>query len=349
MSQRLAPTVLLFAFALAAQDKPAAAQQPEAKTPAHELLASFVGTWRVETTMAAMPGVPGMEKPSEWKGIERAELICDGLWLKVTEESSSGGMTSHGMWLLGYDPFAKTYQCLAVTDMDAPVCCVEATYDAATKTWDFHGDTPQGHMHSVFVQAGDRSEETCYGSEKGGEEKQFMHAVRTRVKDAPPPQEGAKAAEPTPSPELAVLLADCGTWEGEVSMQMGGAGALKAKCRDVVTTVCGGRFTWSDHTGSLMGTPYEGHVLTGYDSKSKQYVAIWIDSTNGAFLRTEGPYDEKTKTMTQRGTTYDPSGNRAKVMMTSTKPDQDTRQVRMRFGEGKRPLVLATDYHRAAK
>ena len=36
-------------------------------------LAALVGTWQTDTTMAAMPGVPGMEQPTEMAGTERAE------------------------------------------------------------------------------------------------------------------------------------------------------------------------------------------------------------------------------------------------------------------------------------
>ena len=78
MTHRLSAVLvsLPFAVALAAQDKPAEAM-PNPKTPQHERLAALVGTWRTETKMAAMPGVPGMEKASEMVGTEHAELVAD--------------------------------------------------------------------------------------------------------------------------------------------------------------------------------------------------------------------------------------------------------------------------------
>lgn len=347
--------VLPFAVVLAAQDTPAGAT-PSPKTAEHEQLAAFVGTWRVEGSMAAMPGVPGMEKPTQWLATAHAELVCGGLWLKVIEDATWRGESSHGVWLLGYDPRAKTYQCIAVSEMDTELCCIEADYDATAKTWNFHGKTSRGAMRSVFVLDGDRAEETCYGVGPDGKEVQFLHSVRTRLKDAPPPvpTEALAAAAPVaakgaaPSPALAALLADCGIWDGEVELRMGGR-PTKAKCRDVVVPVCGGHWTWSDHTGSLMGTPYEAHVLTGIDGVSGRINAIWIDSTDGAFLRTEGAFDEQQQTLTMLGTTFDPRGQQSAVAVTATHADKDTRQVRMVFGDGKRPLVLTTDYRRAAK
>ncbi len=86
---------------LPAQDQKKAPEQapPNPKTAAHAALAQFVGTWQTHSAMAAMPGVPGMEQASEWDGTDHGELICNGLWLKMTSEgtnhrSSSAGNTS---------------------------------------------------------------------------------------------------------------------------------------------------------------------------------------------------------------------------------------------------------------
>lgn len=69
MNRRL-PSVLFglsiagsIAGALAAQEQAPAAPNP--KTPQHERLAVFVGAWRTETKVEAVPGVEGMEKAAE--------------------------------------------------------------------------------------------------------------------------------------------------------------------------------------------------------------------------------------------------------------------------------------------
>lgn len=355
MKHHLLPLLLSLPLtaALVAQEQGAAAV-PNPKTPAHEVLATFVGTWRVETKMAAMPGVPGMEQASETTGTERAELICNGLWLKVTGEGVCNGKDSQGIWLLGYDPVAKTYQCVAVSNLDSAPCCMEASYDAATKTWDFHGDTPMGPFRSVFVQEGDRATETCYAKGQDGKEQEFMRSVRTRVK-APLPtattvpasaKVGADATLPAP---LAALHAGIGSWQADFRMEMPGAPPMTSKCREVVAAVCDGKWLWSDFTGEMMGAPFEGHGLTGYDDKIGKVVSIWIDSMNGALMRTDGSYDATTQTFALRGTCYDEQGKRVPVESTATSTKKDARSFRMVFGTGEGAHVMTIDYRRAGK
>lgn len=92
-------------------------QMPNPKTKEHDALATLVGTWRTHAKVGAMPGVPGMEDPTEWIGFENARLVCNGLWLEVTGEGKCNDKVSFGMWLLGYDPFKERYRCLFASDM----------------------------------------------------------------------------------------------------------------------------------------------------------------------------------------------------------------------------------------
>lgn len=343
--------VLPFVTALAAQDTTAhEAQSP--KTAHHERLGAFVGTWRTESKMAAMPGIPGMEQPTEMAGTESAELICSGLWLKVTGEGVCGGQACAGLWLLGYDPFAKTYQCVAASNMDEAACCMDGRYDEKTKVWHFRGDTPMGPLRSEFVFDGaDRSVETCYTKGDDGKEKEFMRIVRTRSKGAVPEDAAAKsAAAATEVPAArAALHADIGTWDADFSMEMPGAPAMTAGCKETVVPICGGQWTWSNFTGEVMGAPFEGHALTGYDSKADKVVSIWLDSMNGAFMRTDGTYDAAKQTFALRGTCYDEQGKRSPVASTAIAAGKDARRFRMVFGEGEGQSVMTIAYRRAGK
>lgn len=351
------PLVLTLVGALAAQNDEAAAP-PNPKTPEHERLAAFVGTWRAETAMAAMPGVPGMEQATEMVGTEHAELICNGLWLKVSGEGTCAGQTCSGTWLLGYDPFAKTYQCIVVSSMDDAPCCIEARYDEEAKVWHFHGDSPMGEFRSEFVfESPDRTIETCYSKGEDGKEQQFMRSVRTRVKTALAKDAVTKPAaatagvdtEAAPAAPRAALLADCGTWSADFRMEMPGAPAMTAKCREVVAPICAGKWTWSTFTGELMGAPFEGHALTGVDGASGEVTSFWIDSMNGAHMRTDGTFDAATRTFTMSGTCYDEQGRRSAVASTSTATGKDARRLRMVFGEGEGQHVMTIDYARASR
>lgn len=344
-----------FTAALAAQDQPAA-QMPDPKTPQHERLAAFAGTWRTEAKMAAMPGVPGMEKPTELVGTEHAELICHGLWLKVTGEGVCGGQACSGMWLLGYDPFAKNYPCLAVTSTEETPCSVDGRYDEKTKVWHFHGDTPMGPFRSEFVfESKDRSVETCYSKGGDGKETEFMRTVRTRVQggvdgDAAPAPAIAVGKDAPPVPAaMAALQEGFGTFDADFRMEMPGMPPMTSKCREVVGPACAGKWTWSTFSGEMMGAPFEGHALTGCTDKGAKVVSFWFDSMNGPWMRTDGAYDQKARAVAMRGTCYDQQGKLSPVASTLTITGKDTRQLRMLFGEGKDQHVMTVDYRRAGK
>lgn len=344
---------LSLATALAAQDAPADAP-PNPKTPQHDRLTALVGTWRTETKMAAMPGVPGMEKPSEIVGTEHAELICNGLWLKVTGEGTCDGQESSCWWLVGYDPHAKSYQCIVASSTDDAACSLEASYDEKTKTWHFHGDSPMGPFRSEFVmESADRSIEKSFAKGPDGKETEFMRTVRTRVKGTI--AKAAATAQPIAgatngadmSASLAALHADCGTWDADFKMEMPGMPAMTAKCREVIAPICGGKWTWSDFRGDIMGAPFEGHALVGFDSKADRIVSFWFDSMSGACMRTDGKRHPKMHAM--NGTSYDEQGQRIPVTSTTTVTDKDTRTMRMLFGDGAGQRVLTIAYRRAAK
>ncbi|MCU0863206.1 MAG: DUF1579 domain-containing protein [Planctomycetes bacterium] len=334
---------------------------PNPKTPQHERLAAFAGTWRTETKMAAMPGVPGMEAASEMVGVERAELVCNGLWLKVAGDGTYQGQACSGLWLLGYDSIAKTYQCLAASNMDDAPCCVDGRHDEATKVWHFHGNSPMGPFRSELVfETPDRSVEVGFTKRDDGKETEFLRIVRTRVTGAAAASAGTAPAETVASetvpsetkklaPPLAAMHADFGTWDADFTMEMPGAPPMQSKCREVVGPVCGGKWSWSTFTGAMMGAPFEGHCLVGFDAKTEQMVSFWIDSMSGAWMRTDGAYDAGKRTCTMSGTCYDQQGQRQKVASTATSVGKDARTLRTVFGEGAGQSVMTIVYRRAGK
>lgn len=345
-------------FALSAQEDAAEAMS-NPKTAHHERLATLAGTWKAASKMAAMPGVPGMEKATESVGTERAELICNGLWLKVSGDGEMGGQACSGIWLLGYDPIAERYQCLCASSTEESTFTMEADYDAESKTWRFEGDTPMGRMRSEFtVENADRTVEVCYATGEDGKETEFMRIVRTRVKDgtaveASAPHadgeevEAAEGDEAQVAPARRAMLAEVGNWDAAFKMEMPGAPAMTSKCREVVMPICDGMFTWSDFTGEVMGMPFEGHALVGHDSTANKVTCFWIDSMTGAFMRTDGTYDAKSKTFTMSGTSYDEQGEEAPVNSTTTQTSEGARRMRMVFGEGDESSVMTIDYARA--
>src|SRR5690606_33104427 len=148
---------LLVSFVLAttplgiAQDTAEAPAMPSPKVEEHEALKSLAGTWDSTVRMAAMPGVPGMEEATEVEGTERAELICDGLWLKWTVEGEFAGQPFQGLWLAGYDPFAERYVGFWIDSNEPTPMEMTGEYDASSKKWAWSGECSQGAMRSEIT------------------------------------------------------------------------------------------------------------------------------------------------------------------------------------------------------
>jgi hypothetical protein len=293
-----------------------------------------------------MPGMPGMEKPSESKGIERAELICNGLWLKSVVNASYMGQPFEGVWLAGYDPFKKKYTGIFVSSMeeDGGACVFEGTYDQKTKTWNWTGNTSHGQMRSTHVVKDDgTSVETCYMKAADGKEAKTCEITRKRTSAAAPADASAKKAAPAGlSKEQEALQKHVGEWDATVKMTMApGHPATEEKGTEKIVSACNGRWIWSDFKGQMQGAPFEGHALVGHDPDAEEYVCFWIDSMSPNFMRTSGTFDPAKKTGTFAGTGVCPTGEPMQVKEVITWKDDDTRIQKMEF-KGPTPEMNGT-------
>ncbi|MCA8951462.1 MAG: DUF1579 family protein [Planctomycetes bacterium] len=349
----LLSAALVAAPFLRAQDETGAPQMPNPKTEAHEVLASLAGHWRTSGHMAAMPGVPGMEEAKDMTGSEHWELVCNGLWLKATTECVCDGEKTQGLWLQGYDPFEQKYTGVWASGGDEGVGMMTGTYDKTSKTFSFKGSSPMGEFRSEFVcSSADKSVETCWMKGEDGKEIECMKITRERIAAAAPSNASAAIAKAGDaagegSDELAPFAQSVGEWRAEMTMPMPGQDTVKENATEHVVPICGGKWFWSDFNGSMMGAPFEGHALSGYDAASKQYVSFWIDSMSPTCMKTTGSYDADKKQMTLTGASRDEQGRPIKVREVSTQSNADTRELHMTFTGPEGAQEMNISYRRA--
>ena len=110
----------------------------------------------------------------------------------------------------------------------------------------------------------------------------------------------------TPGDMHKMLAKDDGQWNEEVTLWMA-PGAPPTKSTATVTNkmIMGGRYQESKHTGTMMGMPFEGYGLVGYDNARKVFVSSWIDNMGTGIMFMEGKWDEKTKTINFTGKATD--------------------------------------------
>ena len=69
-----------------------------------------------------------------------------------------------------------------------------------------------------------------------------------------------------------------------------------------------GRFLHQEYSGNMMGQPYSGMGITGYDNLRKKYMSTWIDSMGTGIFTMEGTGSPDGKTITMKGSHAEPGG-----------------------------------------
>ncbi len=64
------------------------------------------------------------------------------------------------------------------------------------------------------------------------------------------------------------------------------------------TAIMGGRFVQGTYTGVMMGMPFEGMGVSGYDNVAKQFQSSWIDNFGTMVMYMTGALDPATKAIT---------------------------------------------------
>lgn len=93
----------------------------------------------------------------------------------------------------------------------------------------------------------------------------------------------------TPSAGHAVLKQLEGNWKVESKLWIDPEGQPEvSKGKASNKMILGGRYLTSTFKGTMMGKPFEGQSLTGYDNVSKKYFSTWVDSMNTGLFKSEG-------------------------------------------------------------
>jgi hypothetical protein len=110
----------------------------------------------------------------------------------------------------------------------------------------------------------------------------------------------------------------------------------------------GGRFLQQEFSGDMMGTPFTGIGVTGYDNHTKKYVSTWMDSMGTAILVFEGTASADGKTITQEARYDDPLKGPMKWRSVTRIVDDNTHVFEM-YGtdkKGKEEKMMEITYTR---
>lgn len=137
---------------------------------------------------------------------------------------------------------------------------------------------------------------------------------------------------PKPGPEHELLKSDVGTWDAMVEM-LDGTPSPPSKGVEI-NTLLGGMWLVSDFKSEMMGMPFQGHGISGWDPARKKYVGNWVDTMAAGISHFEGTYNAATKTLTSSMEGPDMTGKMTKMRTTSVWTGKDARVFTM-YAPGK--------------
>jgi len=97
-------------------------------------------------------------------------------------------------------------------------------------------------------------------------------------------------------------------------MWMGPGEPMVTTGRATYEWILGGRYLKSTHKSEMMGMPFEGMGLDGYDRAQKHYFSLWFDTMGTGYMSLEGNASPDGKHFMYNGTMFDPAqGHDVKV------------------------------------
>ncbi|MDO9375610.1 MAG: DUF1579 domain-containing protein [Bacteroidota bacterium] len=135
----------------------------------------------------------------------------------------------------------------------------------------------------------------------------------------------------TPGEPHKLLATSAGNWTEKISMWMDpSAPPTLTTTTTKSEMIMGGRYLMATSKGEMMGMPFEGMSIMGYDNAKKVYTSTWIDNMGTAVISMEGTWDDATKSVNFKGKSLDPMTGKEMMMRQVIKIiDDDTQEFYM--------------------
>jgi len=104
----------------------------------------------------------------------------------------------------------------------------------------------------------------------------------------PPDQDAAMKAymeSAKPGPEHKMLADMAGTWDVSMTNYTDPKSPTTTKGTSVMTTMMDGRYIKEELTSEMMGMPFHGFGITGFNNTTRKFETIWLD-TMGTMIMT---------------------------------------------------------------
>jgi hypothetical protein len=121
----------------------------------------------------------------------------------------------------------------------------------------------------------------------------------------------------TPGPHHKHFAEMAGNWKAVVKMWMQPAAEpIVSETKAVCEVLFDGRYCVEKIEGTMMGMPFQGMSISGYDNIKGKHTMVWIDNMGTGTIYSEGDCSDNCTVQTEVYTTVDPmTGKNTKVKM----------------------------------
>ena len=98
--------------------------------------------------------------------------------------------------------------------------------------------------------------------------------------------------------------------------------------------IMGGRYLEEHYTSDMMGMPFQGMSITGYDNVQKKYFTTWIDNMGTGFMLFTGKCDASGKVFSYTADYADPFTGKMQKMRSVVRIVNDKSQICELYGPG---------------
>ncbi len=157
----------------------------------------------------------------------------------------------------------------------------------------------------------------------------------------------ARAAAPDEHHTLLEPLV--GKWSTQAKQWLGGPKPETTTGHAEVKSILGGRFVEEHYDSVLLGKPYQGQGVIGFDTRTKKFVSTWIDTWGTWITVEEGAADATGKVLTLTAQDYDAATGKTRPIKFVYDIDGNDHHVMRVYEtiEGKETLTMEVDYKKA--
>ena len=146
-----------------------------------------------------------------------------------------------------------------------------------------------------------------------------------------------------PGAEHASLAESAGSYDCTVKMWMGPGEPSVSQATSKREMILDGRVLAEHFEGDMMGMPFVGHGMTGYDNTRKMYWSTWNDSMTTGIMVAWGKWDEAKQGIVFEGEMTNPmTGQPTKVQMVARRTEPGTEVFEMWEPRGEGGAMVKT-------